>query len=69
MAAVVLFLGILILESLCFILPIFKEKLDTPDPQFLTEKCIVLLFGAIFYIGLTFAADKIAERRFAQLDV
>lgn len=68
-AAVILFLGILILESLCFILPIFKEKLDTPDPQFLPEKCFVLLFGAIFYIGLTFAADKIAERRFAQLDV
>lgn len=68
-AAVVLFLGILILESLCFILPIFKEKLDTPDPQFLPEKCLVLLFGAICYVGLTFAADKIAERRFAQLDV
>lgn len=68
-AAAILFLGILILESLCFILPIFKEKLDTPDLQFFPEKCFVLLFGAIFYVGLTFAADKIAERRFAQLDV
>lgn len=68
-AAAILFLGILILESLCFILPIFKDKLDTPDPQFFPEKCFVLLFGAIFYVGLTFAADKIAERRFARLDV
>ncbi len=68
-ASVLMFVCILILESFCFVLPIFKENLDTPDPQFLSEKCFVLLFGVIFYVGLTFAADKIAERRFAQLDV
>lgn len=68
-AAIVLFLGILLLESLCFVLPIFKGKLDTPDPLFLDEKLTVLLFGAIAYAGLTFAADKLAEHRFARLDV
>lgn len=68
-AAVVLFLGILILESLCFILPIFKEKLDTPDPQFLAEKSAVLCLGLLSYAVLTFAACKRAERRFEKLDV
>lgn len=68
-AAVLMFVGILILESLCFILPIFKEKLDTPDPQFLKEKSAVLLFGVFIFAAFTFFADKIAERRFAQLDV
>ncbi len=68
-SAVVLFLCISVLESMCFILPLFKEKLDTPDPQFLAEKSAVLFFGALAYTALTFAADKIAERRFEKLDV
>lgn len=68
-AAVVMFIGILILEALCFALALFKEKLDTPDPQFFKEKSAVLLFGALAYAVLTLAADKIAERRFEALDV
>lgn len=68
-SAVVLFLCISVLESMCFILPFFKEKLDTPDPLFLAEKSAVLFFGALAYVALTLAADKIAERRFEKLDV
>lgn len=68
-SAVVLFLCISVLESMCFILPFFKEKLDTPDPQFLAEKSAVLFFGVLAYVVLTLTADKIAERRFEKLDV
>lgn len=68
-AAIVMFLGILVLESMCFILPIFKESLDTSDPLFLKEKFAVLLFGAFAYAALTFAAYKVAKRRFVRLDI
>lgn len=68
-STVVLFLCISVLESMCFILPFFKEKLDTPDPQFLAEKSAVLFFGVLAYVVLTLTADKIAERRFEKLDV
>ncbi len=69
LSATAVFFCIFALESCCFIVPLFRERLDTPDPQFLQEKCIVFFGGAVLYAALTSAACKIAEKRFVRLDV
>lgn len=68
-SAVVVFLYIGVAETLSFVVPLFKNKLDTPDPQFLSAKLGVLIFGILVFVLLTAAACKISESRFEKLDV
>lgn len=68
-AAIVVFLYIGVVEALSFIVPFFKNKLDTPDPQFLSAKLFVLFFGLLMFALLTAAACKLSESRFEKLDV
>ncbi len=69
LSSVIVFLYICVAETLCFAVPFFKNKLDTPDPQFLTEKLCVLVFGIFVFGILTAVACKISEVRFEKLDV
>lgn len=64
-----IFVYIAVAETLAHVLPFFRDKLDTPDPQFLCEKLIVLLIGAAIYAVCTFAAIKVSQKRFARIDL
>lgn len=58
-----------IAEALTHIVPFFRDKLDTPDTQFITEKVIVLLVGAAVYAILTGLACKLSIKHFDKLDL
>jgi CMP-N-acetylneuraminic acid synthetase len=49
--------------------PFVRDKLDTADPQFLTEKLIVLLLGMLIYAVVTWAAYRISAEKFDKLDI
>ena len=63
------FAAIAVLETLSHVLPFFRNRLDTPDPFFLSEKLTVLAAGLAAYILLTLLACRISERRFEALDI
>ncbi len=68
-SGVLFFIAIAILETLAHVLPFFRLRLDTPDPQFLAEKLVVLFIGAALYALLTFIACRISVKRFEGLDM
>ena len=65
--AVFVFIGIEIV--LCHTLPLFKNKLDTPDPQFLAAKLVTLALGVIIWLTLTFAAYRRSAALFEEQDI
>lgn len=58
------FISIGILEVMAHTVPLFRDRLDTPDPAFLTEKLLVLALGAVVYGLLTFLTYRRAVRDF-----
>lgn len=68
-SSVLVFAAILILETLTHAVPFIRDRLDTPDPQFLAEKLTVLAVGAVLYALLTLAACRASVRRFEKLDM
>lgn len=60
---------ILAAETCCHTVPFFRDRLDTPDPQFLTEKLAVLGLGLLCFVLLTAAACRSSERSFESLDL
>lgn len=65
--AVFVFIGVEIV--LCHALPLFKNKLDTPDPQFLAAKLVTLALGVVIWLALTFAAYKRSTALFEKQDI
>lgn len=63
------FLCIGILEVMAHTVPLFRNRLDTPDPAFLPEKLLVLALGAAVYGLLTFLTYRRALRDFEQQDL
>ena len=51
------------------LVPFVKDKLDTSDPQFLTEKLIVLALGILIFALLTFLALKKSQKEFDKIDL
>lgn len=51
------------------LIPFIKDKLDTPDPQFMTEKLIVLAVGIVIFAVLTLLALKKSEKEFENIDL
>ena len=47
------FLYILIAEALPHVIPYIRDRLDTPDPEYLPEKLAVLGIGLLIYCELT----------------
>ncbi len=55
-------------EVCVFAVPFVRDKIDTPDPQYLGLKLIILAAGALIYTGLTIDACRRAEKSFEKLD-
>ena len=69
LSSMAVFVWVGIVEAWTFIVPFFKEKLDTPDTLFLTEKLMVLFVGVIVYVLLTFFAFKRSVCLFEKQDL
>ena len=63
------FVYILVAEACCFVVPFFRDTLDTPDPQYLGVKLLVLLCGAAAFVLLTGLGVREAERIFEKVDL
>ena len=68
-SSTVVFLVILALEICAHVLPFFREVLDTPDPQHLPEKLIVLACGAVFFAVSTYLTYRRCCKTFEALDL
>lgn len=53
----------------CYTLPLFRDRLDTPDPQFLPDKLVFLCAGIVFYALSTWLALRLSQKRFESLDI
>lgn len=60
---------IILAETADHIIPFMRDQLDTPDPQFLREKSIVLAVGVLLYAAFTLFARRRAFRSFEALDL
>lgn len=63
------FFYIAAVETACHVVPLLRDRLDTPDPQFLEVKLTALVLGAVCYGALTYAAFRLAVRNFATQDL
>lgn len=63
------FLYIAVAEGLTHIAPFFHNQLDTPDPQFLYAKLVVLAIGVISFILLSWISYLVSAKRFVALDL
>ena len=65
------FFGVLIFveEACAHVVPLFRDRLDTPDPAYLAEKLVVLGIGALLYILLTALALRRSQQLFARQDL
>ena len=63
------FVYILAAEGCCFVLPFFRDVLDTPDPQHLGAKLVVLFVGAALFALLTALGTRRAEKIFEKVDL
>mgnify|MGYP002552095902 FL=1 len=67
--SVVMWVLIIAAEALCHIVPFMRDRLDMPDPRFITEKLAVLAVGVLCYIALTWLALRRSEKAFEKLDL
>lgn len=68
-AATATFIFIGIAEACNFIVPFFRNFLDTKDPLFLPQKLAVLGIGVVVFALVTFAAYKRSVKSFEVLDL
>lgn len=68
-ASTVYFIAMLALETLAHVLPFMRDIADTPDPQNMGVKLIILAAGAAAYILLTLTAYKISLKSFIKQDL
>lgn len=64
-----LFVYIAAVETCAHVVPFVRDRLDTPDPQFLGEKLVILLLGGAVYAGLTWVVYRDSTRRFPSFDL
>lgn len=60
---------ILVAETLVHIVPFARDRLDTKDPKYLTEKLIALAVGIVCFILLTALSYKKSQKAFEALDL
>ena len=68
-SCVVTFAGICLAETLTFVLPFFRDQLDTRDPLYLPQKLLVLAVGIVLFCLLTGLAYRRAKRDFQAQDL
>ena len=54
---------------LSYALPLWRDVLDTPDPEHLRVKLLFLLLCVGLYVAMTFIARKVSQKRFVKLDI
>ena len=69
LGTVVMVFLILLAEASVHIVPFIRDRLDTPEPYFLTEKFILLTAGVLHYLLLNFIARRIAIKSFEKQDL
>lgn len=67
--SVSVFLVITVLEVLTHVVPFFRDVLDTPDTEFITEKLIVLAVGVVIFITATLLTYLSAVKNFEKQDI
>ena len=68
-ASVAEFVFMIIAEVLTHVVPLFRDQLDTPDPQFLALKLMTLLIGFAGFALMTLIAYLRSANRFEALDL
>lgn len=68
-ASVVEGLVIVALELMCHFVTFFRRYLDTRGMVYLPQKLLVLGLGVVAFAGLTFAACRLSEKYFEQVDL
>lgn len=68
-ASILQFLVIIADIVLCAVVPLFRDVLDTRDPEHLGAKEVFTLVCLAFWILATMWALRISQKRFGQLDV
>lgn len=68
-ASAIYFVIMGVMEVLTHIVPFLRDKLDTFDNQYVTEKLIILAIGAIVYTVLTFSIYKVSVKNFEKQDL
>ncbi len=63
------FLYIAVAEALTHVLPLFRDVLDTPDPENLVPKLVTLAIGLFLFAAMTAIAGKISVKRFLAQDL
>ncbi len=66
---VLVFVYILAAEVCCFVVPFFRDVLDTPDPQHLGAKLAVFALGAALFVLLSWLGVRKAEEIFEKVDL
>ena len=69
LSSTAVFVYIAVAESCSFAVPFFRDRLDTPDTEYVGYKLIVLGVGITIYIVLTLLAFKRAARSFEKQDI
>ncbi|SDY21600.1 ABC-2 transporter permease [Eubacterium barkeri] len=68
-ATTVYWLVALVFEGSTFAIPYVRDVLDTPDPQHLLPKCVVLALGAVVFLLCNSLAYKKGCRSFEEQDL
>ncbi|MDD3920108.1 MAG: ABC-2 transporter permease [Eubacteriales bacterium] len=68
-ASILEFVYIGIAEAVAHVVPVVRDQLDTPDPQFLGAKLIALAIGAAVYIAVTVLSYRSSVKHFEAWDL
>lgn len=68
-ASIATFVYILFVEAMAHAAPFVRDVLDTPDPQHLPAKLLLLAMGAAVFAGMTWLACRRAQRDFEKQDL
>lgn len=60
---------IILAETAAHIVPLFRDRLDTPDPLFMAEKLATLGIGVVIFAVATLLTYRSAARSFERLDL
>ena len=65
----VVFLYIIVLETLTHMVPFLRDQMDTPDPQYLPQKLLVFAAGLLIFSLLTLTSYRRAVKCFEAQDL
>ena len=65
----VVFLYIIVLETLTHMVPFLRDQMDTPDPKYLPQKLLVFAAGLLLFSLLTLTSYRRAVKCFEAQDL